>query len=156
VAGCRALTSERNEIIEAARRSFAFLPTSRPPELDESTDRSVLVYSLADVILEVEFDWREGAVFVLVARPENGGRPGGYYMHEGQRVRRQLTDVLSAGDDDQKVLAQRIRAATRGSGTTAMRAQVTANSEALQAVVHRDPQRLNRAFSRETDGGPAW
>jgi hypothetical protein len=147
------LTSEREEVIEAARRSFVLLPTGRSPELEESADRSVLVYSLANVILEVEFDWREGAVFVLVARPENGRRPSGYYMHEGRRVRRQLTEVLSAGDDEEKVLAERVRAATRGSGLTAMRAQIAANSETLQAVLNRDPYCLNRAFSRETNGG---
>ncbi|WP_162907670.1 hypothetical protein [Allorhizocola rhizosphaerae] len=88
-------------------------------------DRTVLAYIVGPLTFEVELDWQELCAFLLIARTVEGGRPPGYYMHEGKRMRVQFHDALTqTGYPDQARLAA-LRAATAGSGPQAMRHQIS-------------------------------
>lgn len=56
---------------------------------------STTVSSLSsDIAIELELDWRELDVFVLVTALSDGKLPGGYYVSEGRKCRIHLEDVL--------------------------------------------------------------
>lgn len=56
---------------------------------------STTVSSLSsDIAIELELDWRELDVFVLVTALSDGRLPGGYYVSEGKKCRIHLEDVL--------------------------------------------------------------
>jgi len=59
---------------------------------------TVLQYLGRDLGFEVQLEWREALVDVLVVRLRDGALPpaGTYYMHEGKRVRRGFSDVIAA------------------------------------------------------------
>lgn len=61
-----------------------------------------LLYSGAEIGLEVQVDWREDAVYVLLVRMVNGHVPGGYYMFEGKRVRVHIEQVLGISQQKKK------------------------------------------------------
>ena len=48
-----------------------------------------------DIALEVEIDWRDLDVFVLLVRLENGKLPQGYYVSEGKPCRFHLQKVIT-------------------------------------------------------------
>ena len=49
---------------------------------------------LKNIALEVEIDWKESVVFMLIVRLENGNLSKGYYMSEGQPCRYHLQKVI--------------------------------------------------------------
>lgn len=56
---------------------------------------STTISSLSsDIAVEVELDWRDLDVFVLVTALSDGKLPGGYYVFNGKRCRIHLEDVL--------------------------------------------------------------
>lgn len=91
----------------------------------------MLAYCLASAAFEVECDWREQAVFVLVCRTVDGNRPPGYYMHEGHRVRVHLFEALAKTHLIDRPTSDRLHAVSRAWGPGAMKAQLAAFSEVL-------------------------
>lgn len=132
----------KSELLTSGTRAFAFLEEKGARlEIDDGADRSTLVYVLPKATVEVEYDWREQAVFVLMCRTIDGARPGGYYMLGGQRVRVHLLQALEGtGLADEAVRAS-LRSATRRSGLAAMAEELARFSvvlaERFDAVVGR-------------------
>lgn len=135
--------SRRAILLALGRQRFSFLESRGARlETDDERYRSVLVYSLPDATFEVEYDWREQAVFVLACRSEGGRRPGGYYMDEGQRVRVQLLEAL----DNAGLADTALREATRASGPDAMATQLTTYSSVLAGRLDDLIERYDRVF----------
>lgn len=86
-----------------AKQAFGFLDGfgGKLDSYDQESHRSLLAYLFPDPFLEVELDWREGAVFVLVGAPVNGRRPEGYYVSpRGDTVRWHLPGRLTPAPAD--------------------------------------------------------
>ncbi len=94
----------------------------------------MLAYLRPDLFVEVELDWRERAVFVLVGSPINGKRPDGYYVDSaGHKVRWHLSAVLDAGGCSEP--AARLRELMKGSGREAMLDQVSGYAVVLRVAL---------------------
>ena len=139
----------RGDIVAEARSAFGFLEHAggRSVEVDDGAWRTVLAYTVGSITIEVELDWREGAVFVLVCRTVNGRRPPGYYMHDGRRMRVQLTDVLDGGNEQDRAAARRLRDVVHRSGADAMRAQVLEYSAVMRGESDRIGSWHERLFA---------
>lgn len=48
-----------------------------------------------DIAIEVEVDWREFDIFLLLVRLENGRLPQGYYVSDGRRCRYHIQKVIA-------------------------------------------------------------
>ncbi len=55
---------------------------------------TTISYLTSDIAIEVELDWRDLDVFVLVTKLENGKLPSGYYISNEKRCRMHLEKVL--------------------------------------------------------------
>ncbi len=105
-------------------------------EVEDGASRSVVGYALDDSVFEVEFDWSEMAVFLLVCQPgPSGGRPGGYYRDRGQLVRVHLLEALGRAGLADDGLRSALRAVTRRSGASAMEAQIALAANTLAEVL---------------------
>lgn len=69
---------------------------SRPKANREKWSTTVSSLS-SDIAIEIELDWRELDVFVLVTALSDGKLPGGYYVSEGKKCRIHLENVLKDG-----------------------------------------------------------
>lgn len=71
---------------------------------------STVISCLSDkMAIEIELDWRELDVFVLVTALSNGKLPNGYYVSEGKPCRIHIEKVLTVGcninyDDIRKLI----------------------------------------------------
>ncbi len=133
------LTTDGNaarEVLEAsASVAFGFLVgLGARASQDSDPQISRLSFVLPRNFVEVELDWKEEAVFVLVGELEGGEVPGGYYVDGlGRKVRWHLGVVLREGGFVQE--SERLRLATRKSGQQAMLEQISLLSEALESAV---------------------
>lgn len=104
--------------------------------METGADRSLITYVLSDVFVEIELDWQESAVFVLVGRPVGGARPDGYYVDSsGRRVRWHLGAVLEEGG--QTARASALKRLVKKSGPDAMLEQIDAYSTELRELLPR-------------------
>lgn len=127
----------RDHIVALAREEFRFLESDRGLrfEAENRSDRTVLAYVGEQATFEVEMDWRERAAFLLVCRTVAGGRPPGYYAHDGRRVRVHLVQALElAGVSDPQATAD-LRSATRRSGSAAMESQLRLSASTLRGSI---------------------
>jgi len=130
-------STERGNVIALAKSEFRFLEgvVGRGVEVEDEAWRSVLAYVLGAITVEVELDWREKRVFVLVCRTVDGGRPPGYYRYDGRLMRVSLFDALnSGGSEHDKAIARRVWNAARISGPDAMTAKVIQLSAILREI----------------------
>lgn len=67
------------------------------PEADREKWSTTVSSLSSDIAIELELDWRELDVFVLVTALSDGKLPGGYYVSEGRRCRIHLENVLKDG-----------------------------------------------------------
>lgn len=104
--------SEQSEIENWAISQFAELINygfSEPVIRRE--DRSTVIDWLGtDIALELELDWREFDVFLLIVRLENSQLPQGYYVSNGEPCRFHLQKVIkdngwSVALDEMKVIS---------------------------------------------------
>lgn len=65
------------------------------PQVTQEEWSTTLTLMLTDIALEIEIDWRDFDIFVLVVRLENGNLPSGYYVSEGRPCRYHLQKVIS-------------------------------------------------------------
>lgn len=97
---CQVLISKNNLKIDIVREITGLLASlhsygfSKPIVSDEDWSTS-LTFMLTDIALEIELDWRDFDVFVLVVRLESGKLPNGYYVSEGRPCRYHLQKVIS-------------------------------------------------------------
>jgi hypothetical protein len=122
--------------VAAARAAFEFLEEhGARVELEDRPDQSVLAYIYCSLVFEVELNWRERAVFLLVGRAPDGRRPPGYYMYNGKRVRLHLAQALMETGVLGATAVERLRTVTRGSGFDAMRSQVPLLAATLEITL---------------------
>jgi hypothetical protein len=72
-------------------RSYGF---SKPFVRHENWSTTITLM-LTSIALEIEIDWRDFDIFVLVVRLKNGNLPSGYYVSEGRACRYHLQKVIS-------------------------------------------------------------
>lgn len=90
--------NEKRSITELAATKFSSLVSEwkfREPLIQEEKWMTRLSF-LHDIgiAIEIEIDWRELEVFVLLVRLEHGSLPGGYYVSNGRVCRKHLVNVL--------------------------------------------------------------
>ena len=132
----------RFELLASGKRAFAFLEErDATVHVADSVSRSILAYLLTSAAFEVEYDWRERAVFVLACRGDEAARRGGYYTFEGRRARVHLLQALEYARLSDGTLRKKLRAIQRRSGLEAMPSQVevfaTVLEERLDALLDR-------------------
>jgi hypothetical protein len=149
--GCsgRALTTQpslqQRDIETCASEAFGFLEEApgTTGRLERLSHRSLLSYVLSDVFVEVEMDWRESAVFILVGEAVDGQRPSGYYVDgAGQRVRWHLGAAMKEGDYAEQ--AKVSSAAMKSSGLQAMAEQIDAHSVSLRMALPELPHLIQQ------------
>ena len=64
------------------------------PRVYQEKWMTTLILMLTDIALEIEIDWREFDIYVLVVRLENGNLPSGYYVSEGRLYRYHLQKIV--------------------------------------------------------------
>lgn len=138
MAVCLALTSDVNDeraALEArAAEAFGLLDTSSVSSQESDSLVSRLLYVLPRIFVEVELDWQEEALFVLVGALVDGKVPDGYYVDGGgQKVRWHLSTVLASGGRLRN--SQRLQRATKKSGYQAMLDQIAVFAEELESAI---------------------
>ncbi len=88
--------SERTEIENWVVSQFSGLVAHGFTEpLVKREDWFTVIDWLGDTIaIEIELDWRDYDVFVLVVKLENGKLPKGYYMEDGRLLRIHLEEII--------------------------------------------------------------
>ncbi|WP_460704745.1 hypothetical protein [Myceligenerans halotolerans] len=76
--------------------------------LDHDSVTDVLVFVMDPITIEVQFEWREVIVDVLLCRTVGGRRPPGWYAHGGKKMRVLLWQALKEGPDEYQGLASRL------------------------------------------------
>ncbi|MFW9879943.1 MAG: hypothetical protein ACFFG0_43270 [Candidatus Thorarchaeota archaeon] len=66
----------------------------KKPRIKRDSGITTIYYLSKLIAIEIELDWREADIFVLVTKLENENLPGGYYMWKGKRYRLYIEDVL--------------------------------------------------------------
>ncbi len=79
-------------IIESLENLYIY-DFSKPQVIEKSWSTSVVLMQ-NEFALEIEIDWREFDIFVLVVRLENGKMPDGYYVSQGRRCRHHLQKII--------------------------------------------------------------
>ena len=82
--------------------------------------------------VEVELDWREGAVFTLVCRATQSRQTPGYYTDQGRRVRIHLGEALSIAVPEDHLQVEELRKAMAKSGLQVMSEQIEGQARALE------------------------
>ena len=141
------MSGSRSELLASGRKAYSFLEAKGARvEVDDGAERSVLAYVLPTATFEVEYDWQEQAVLLLVCRTIENARPGGYYMLAGQRVRYQLLQALERAGLLDEPLRARLRSGMRRSGADAIGDQLLLSSDVLEECVDVLLERYDRVF----------
>lgn len=98
--GCLALTSNTDKkkqivetIIELLASLYAF--GFSKPQVTKEEWSTTLTLMLSEIALEIEVDWRDFDIFVLVVRLEKGKMPSGYYVSQGRPCRYHLQKIIA-------------------------------------------------------------
>lgn len=117
--------TSRSNIEARTLDAFDFLATTarKPPELERELWRSRFRFVLDQIFVELELDWQELALFVLVGGLADGETPAGYYVDAtGRQARWHLGAVLKEGGHYNRV--EKLRLLTARSGSRAMLDQI--------------------------------
>lgn len=133
----------RAEVEQHAERVFSFLRDEHGAnfQTERESHRTVLAYTLPAIFFEVELDWLEATMFLLVGRTIEGQqRPKGYYTDEsGREVRWHLVEVLDRDGPGYRAIATDLRQVTGDAGwdswPDAMAAQIDRFATALRDVL---------------------
>lgn len=88
---------EIREIESLVLSTFAFLKNDfgfGKPILNRGKWNTTVSYLAKEIGVEIEIDWRELEVFILITNLYEGKLPGGYYMHRGRLCRIHLEEIL--------------------------------------------------------------
>lgn len=130
------------ELERYTTEQFAFLEKDhgfRPPQISRDP-YTVFDYLREPIAVELQIDWREGWVFVLIVRLEGGQLPKGYYMSEGRKVRVHLLNTVRERKwgVDQKLLSRlRAEAKVRAESIEDFEAKVVDARMLVEACIDR-------------------
>ena len=80
---------------------------------------------MENIGIEIEIDWRDFDVFVLVVRLEDGNIPGGYYVSDGKPCRYHIQKVISDRNwEVDKEAFAKISAGKKGKRQSGMNSEV--------------------------------
>ena len=89
--------SDNKEIESLVLDKFSFLQDDvglNKPILNRDTGNTTVSYLSKEIGIEIELDWRDFDVFILIAKLDGGKLPKGYYMFRGETCRVHLEEVL--------------------------------------------------------------
>lgn len=89
--------SEQEEIEKLVTNQFAELTSYgfSEPIIERGSWSTVIDWLGSDIALELELDWREFDIFLLIVRLEDGQLPQGYYISNGEPCRFHLQKVIT-------------------------------------------------------------
>jgi hypothetical protein len=103
------------------------------------------------VFAEVELDWRENAVFVLVGALSDGQVPDGYYVSsEGKRARWHLSEILESCE--RRDSASELRQAVSAANPQEMNDQVEAFAEVMRTITRAELHRWVQVVRDSAEG----
>jgi hypothetical protein len=76
---------------------FSFLHVEKEykkPQLIHNTTNTTVSYLSKEIGIEIELDWRDLNVFVLITKLEKGELPKGYYVSHGKKCRLHIEEIL--------------------------------------------------------------
>lgn len=88
---------EEKDIEKLAVDKFSFLEKEMglsKPKIKRERWKTRISYLGKDTGFDIELDWREFEVIVLVVRLENGKLPEGYYISQGKKSRLMIDQIL--------------------------------------------------------------
>jgi hypothetical protein len=74
--------------------------------LNRDTWNTTVSYLAKEIGIEIELDWRDLDVFILITRLDNGKLPKGYYVVNGKTCRVHLEEVLKNNLNVDKTVIQ--------------------------------------------------
>jgi hypothetical protein len=89
--------SDTKEIESFVLEKFSFLQDDvglNKPILIRGAENTTISYLSKEIGIEIELDWRDFDVFILIAKLEGGKLPKGYYVFRGEKCRVHLEEVL--------------------------------------------------------------
>ncbi len=89
--------SDTKKIESVVLNSFAFLHNKhgfKKPIINRDTWSATVSYLSNQIGIEIELDWRDLDMFVLITKLDKGKLPKGYYMWKGKRCRINIEKVL--------------------------------------------------------------
>jgi len=127
--------SIREEIEQLSLQAFTFLQKEygfKPPKIRRETWMTRMDFIYGKIAIELEIDWRESDVFLLIVRLEGGNLPKGYYVSGGKRTRVHLLTIIErkSWPVDQSLISQ-IRS-HRGRSASELTSKVEAYSKLLR------------------------
>jgi hypothetical protein len=153
--------AQRRLIERTAREAFKFLeqrPGCRVKVANVRHLYKMIIYLFSDVVFEVNLDWYDETVNLMICRPIGGRPPEAVRVHEGRRVRLYFYEALTfAGEAGRAASAdlvqqlQRITAKERSrkakmEPTAAMIARTHAESDALRRTIDWLPEYYDAIF----------
>ncbi len=87
----------QQEVEHFVIQKFAVLQSEynfKPPKVKKEGWITRIDFIKGDIAIEVELDWREFDVFLLIVRLEAGKLPQGYYISDGKRCRQHLLTLI--------------------------------------------------------------
>jgi hypothetical protein len=103
------------------------------------------------VFAEVELDWRESAVFVLIGALSDGLVPDGYYVSsDGKRERWHLAEVLESCE--RRDSASELRQAVSAANPQDMNDQVYAFAEVMRTMTRAELHRCVQVVRDSAEG----
>ena len=87
----------KDNLVDAAVCAFECLQGHgfQPARVFEDRTQTTVCWLHNHISLELEFDWRENAIFLLVVRLENGNRPNRYYASNGVKCRIHIQEMIA-------------------------------------------------------------
>ena len=89
--------SDTKEIESLVLDKFSFLQDKLgldKPILNRDTWNTTVSYLSKEISIEIELDWRDLDVFILITKLDKGKLPKGYYVSNGKTCRVHLEEVL--------------------------------------------------------------
>lgn len=89
--------SDTKEIESVVLNNFSFLQDEfglGNPILNRDTWNTTVSYLSKEIGIEIELDWRDLDVFILITKLDEGKLPKGYYVSNGKVCRVHLEEVL--------------------------------------------------------------
>ena len=94
----------------------------------------MIAYTMPHCFIEIELDWREQAVFLLVGESVNGSRPDGHYVdNSGRKARWHLQTALEKAGMRKE--AKDLQETTSASGPDAMSHQIAKFASTVHRVL---------------------
>ena len=89
--------NDTKEIESLVLDKFSFLQDDfglNKPILNRDTGNTTVSYLSKEIAIEIELDWRDFDVFILITKLDGGRLPKGYYVFRGKTCRVHLEEVL--------------------------------------------------------------